>query len=59
MRLKASSVLTDGYLEIKVTTTGEDTTLGKIIKLVEKTAATKVPVARIADVVASYFVPFI
>ena len=57
--IKASSVLTDGYLEIKVTTTGEDTTLGKIIKLVEKTAATKVPVARIADVVASYFVPFI
>lgn len=57
--VKASSVLTDGYLEIKVTTTGEDTTLGKIIKLVEKTAATKVPVARIADVVASYFVPFI
>lgn len=57
--VKASSVLTDGYLEIKVTTTGEDTTLGKIIKLVEKTAATKVPVARIADVIASYFVPFI
>ncbi len=57
--VKASSVLTDGYLEIKVTTTGEDTTLGKIIKLVEKTVATKVPVARIADVVASYFVPFI
>lgn len=57
--VKASSVLTDGYLEIKVTTTGEYTTLGKIIKLVEKTAATKVPVARIADVVASYFVPFI
>lgn len=57
--VKASSVLTDGYLEIKVTTTGEDTTLGKIIKLVEKTAATKVPVARIADEVASYFVPFI
>lgn len=57
--VKASSVLTDGYLEIEVTTTGDDTTLGKIIKLVEKTAATKVPVARIADVVASYFVPFI
>ena len=57
--VKASIVLTDGYLEVEVTTTGEDTTLGKIIKLVEKTAATKVPVARIADVVASYFVPFI
>lgn len=57
--VKASSVLTDGYLEIEVTTTGDDTTLGKIIKLVKKTAATKVPVARIADVVASYFVPFI
>lgn len=57
--VRSSGLLTDGYLEIEVTSTGKDSTLGRIISLVEKTAATKVPVARIADVVASYFVPFI
>ena len=53
----SSTILKDGYLEIKVEKTGSETTLGKIISLVEKASATKVPLARIADTVASYFVP--
>ncbi len=49
----------DGYLEVSVEKVGSETTLSKIIKMVENTAQSKVPIARIADVAASYFVPAI
>ncbi len=57
--VKSATTLMDGYLEIEVTKVGEETTLSKIIKLVENTSQSKVPIARIADVLASYFVPFV
>src|SRR3989338_639350 len=46
-----------GYLEIKTAKVGEDTTLGKIIKLVEEAEAHKAPVQKFADRFTTYFLP--
>ncbi len=54
--ISASRVL-DGYLEIAVTATGSDTTLSKIIQLVDDATSQKAPAARLADLVAGRFVP--
>ncbi|MDI6801379.1 MAG: cation-translocating P-type ATPase [Thermodesulfovibrionales bacterium] len=48
-----------GILFIKVTHTGQDTTYGRIIRLVEEAEASKAPVQRIADKFAAYFTPAI
>src|SRR5574344_1380662 len=47
----------DGLLEITVTRVGENTTLNKIISLVEEAQAKKAPISRTADKVAGIFVP--
>ena len=57
--VRSATFVLDGYLEVEVKKVGEETTLSKIIRMVENTAQTKVPIARIADVAASYFVPSI
>jgi heavy metal translocating P-type ATPase len=57
--VKSATFVLDGYIEVEVKKVGEETTLSKIIRMVENTAQTKVPIARIADVAASYFVPVI
>nr|MCR5182124.1 metal-transporting ATPase [Clostridia bacterium] len=46
-----------GYIKVRVNRVGEDTDLAKIIKMVSDSAATKAPIARIADKVAGVFVP--
>lgn len=46
-----------GYLKCRVTRIGQDTTLAKIIQMVSDAAATKAPIAKIADRVAGVFVP--
>ena len=46
-----------GYLEVKATKIGEDTTLGKIIKLVEEAEAHKAPIQKFADRFTTYFLP--
>lgn len=46
-----------GYLEIRTTKVGEDTALGKIIKLVEEAEAHKAPVQKFADRFTAYFLP--
>ena len=48
-----------GYVRVRATRTGEDTTLAQIIKTVSDAAATKAPIARIADKVAGIFVPVV
>lgn len=51
------TVVTSGYIKIKAENTGKNTTLSKIIKLVEDATTSKAPIARIADKVAGVFVP--
>lgn len=48
-----------GYIEIKATKIGEDSTLSQIIKLVEEASATKAPVAKAADKISGVFVPVV
>lgn len=51
------TIVKSGYFKIKAQQTGDNTTLAKIIKLVENATSSKAPIARIADKVASIFVP--
>lgn len=47
----------NGAMQIEVTRTGSDTTLAKIIKLMEDAQGKKAPISKLADTVAGYFVP--
>lgn len=47
----------DGYLKIKATKVGSDTTLSQIIKLVEEASNSKAPISKLADKVSGIFVP--
>lgn len=51
------SISVNGALSVKITRTGEDTTLSKIIKIVEDAQGKKAPISKIADKVAGVFVP--
>ena len=53
----AATINTSGFLRCEATRVGEDTTLSQIIKMVEGAAATKAPIAKIADRVSGVFVP--
>ncbi len=55
----AATVLTAGYLEFRAEKVGEDTTLQKIIRLVEEAGGSKAPIARMADKIAGVFVPVV
>lgn len=55
--VSAATMNTSGFLKCKATRTGQDTTLAQIIKLVSDAAATKAPIAKIADKVSGVFVP--
>ena len=56
-RVCAATINSQGYIECRATRVGEDTTLAQIIKTVSDAAATKAPLARIADKVSGIFVP--
>ncbi len=55
--VSAATINRSGYLKCKATRVGEDTTLSQIIKMVGDAAATKAPIAKIADRVSGVFVP--
>ena len=51
------SVNYQGAIEVKVTRVGADTTLAKIVKMMEDAQGKKAPISKLADTVAGYFVP--
>ena len=55
--VSAATMNQQGYIECRATRVGEDTTLAQIIRTVSDAAATKAPLARIADKVSGIFVP--
>ena len=55
--VSAATMNQHGYIECRATRVGEDTTLAQIIRTVSDAAATKAPLARIADKVSGIFVP--
>lgn len=58
-RVAASSINTEGYLEIRADKVGEDTTLSQVIRMVEQAGGSKAPIARLADKIAGVFVPVV
>lgn len=56
-QVSAATINTSGYLVCEATRVGEDTTLAGIIRMVSDAAATKAPIAKIADKVSGIFVP--
>ena len=56
-RISAATVNQSGYLRARATRVGEDTTLSQIIRMVSDAAATKAPIAKVADKVSGVFVP--
>ena len=56
-KVSAATTNQSGFLKCQATRVGEDTTLSQIIKMVSDAAATKAPIAKIADTVSGFFVP--
>ena len=57
--VSAATINQSGYIKCEATRVGEDTTLSQIIKMVSDAAATKAPIAKIADKVSGVFVPVV
>ena len=57
--VSAATTNRSGFLKCEATRVGEDTTLSQIIKMVSDAAATKAPIAKIADKVSGIFVPVV
>ena len=55
--VSAATVNLSGFIRCEATRVGEDTTLSQIIKMVSDAAATKAPIAKVADKVSGVFVP--
>ncbi len=58
-RVSAATVNQSGFLRCQATRVGEDTTLSQIIQMVSDAAATKAPIAKVADKVSGVFVPVV
>lgn len=57
--VSAATMNQSGFLKCEATRVGEDTTLSKIIQMVSDAAATKAPIAKVADKVSGVFVPIV
>ena len=55
----AATINVDGYMTCRATRVGNDTTISQIIKMVSDSAATKAPIAKVADKVSGVFVPIV
>ena len=55
----SGSIVAAGYLELQATRVGKDTTLQQILRLMEETAGSKAPIARLADRISAVFVPVV
>ncbi len=58
-RVSSGTFNTSGFLKCRATAVGGETTLSKIIQMVSESAATKAPIAKIADKVSGIFVPVV
>lgn len=56
-RVSAATINQSGFIRCEATRVGEDTTLSQIIRMVSDAAATKAPIAKVADKVSGIFVP--
>lgn len=54
-----ASINKTGFIKYKATKVGKDTALAQIIKLVEDAQGSKAPIAKMADIISSYFVPIV
>ncbi len=57
--VSAATVCTSGYAVCRATRVGQDTTLAQIVRMVSDAAATKAPIAKLADKVSGIFVPVV
>lgn len=57
--VSAATICKSGYIKCRATRVGEDTTISQIIKTVSDAAASKAPIAKIADKVSGIFVPIV
>ncbi|MDD6238281.1 MAG: heavy metal translocating P-type ATPase [Oscillospiraceae bacterium] len=58
-KVSAATINRSGYVRCRATRVGKDTTLSQIIKMVSDAAATKAPIAKVADKVSGVFVPVV